>query len=170
MPETLIQSGNLVAWSCSVITIILGKEKLIMKTRISIMFVVLAIVSIVLTGCATGGMFLSGNVTDVQLNKSNFKIVARDISGEAQAGYLFGASMSVGMTTNTFALIRIAGSGLLYKEALQNLWKNYEAANGAIEGKKVALVNVRYDAEALNLFVYTQPRIIVRADVVEFTE
>lgn len=121
-------------------------------------------------GCATGGMFLAGNVTDVQLNKSNFKIIARDISGEAQAGYVFGASMSMGMTTNTFALFRVAGTGLLYKEALQNLWKNYEAANGPVENKKIALINLRYDAEALNLLVYTQPRIIVRADVVEFTE
>ncbi len=32
------------------------------------------------------------------------------------------------------------------------------------------MINVHYDSEALNLFFHTQPRIIVRADVVEFTE
>jgi hypothetical protein len=141
-----------------------------MKTGTMVLSLILAASILSLTGCATGGMFLSGNITDVQLQKNNFKIVARDVSGEAQAGYLFGASMSVGMTTNTFALFRISGTGMLYKEALVNLWKNVEAAYGPIEGKKIALVNVRYDAEALNLFVYTQPKIVVRADVVEFTE
>lgn len=123
-----------------------------------------------LTGCSTGGMFLSGSTTEVQLQRGNFKVVASDVSGEAQAGYVLGGSFSMGMTTNTFALVRVAGSGMLYKEALENLWKNYEASHGPVEGKKLALVNVRYDAEALNLFIYTQPRIIVRADVVEFTE
>jgi hypothetical protein len=115
-------------------------------------------------------MFTAANVTDVQLQRNNFKIVARNISGEAQAGYLFGGTFSMGMGTNTFALFRVSGSGMLYKEALENLWKNYETANGPVEGKKLALVNVRYDSDALNLFVYTQPKIMIRADVVEFTE
>ena len=141
-----------------------------MKTRTVVMSLIIAASILSLTGCATGGTFVSGHVTEVQLQKNNFKIVARDLSGEAQAGYLFGSSFSVGMATNTFALVRVSGTGQLYKEALQNLWKSYEAANGPVEGKKIALVNVRYDAEALNLFIYTQPKIVVRADVIEFTE
>ncbi len=141
-----------------------------MKMRSLVLTLIIIAVLLTITGCATGGMFMSSHVTDVQLQKNNFKIVARDISGEAKAGYLFGASVSLGASTSTFALLRISGSGELYKEALQNLWKSYEATNGSVEGKKIALVNVRYDAEALNLWVYTQPRIVVRADVVEFTE
>ena len=141
-----------------------------MKRRTLLITVATVMAAILFEGCATGGMFVAGNVTDVQLQKNNFKIVARDVSGEAQAGYLLGASVSMGATTNSFALIRISGTGMLYKEALQNLWKNYEATNGSVEGKKLALVNVRYDSEALNLFVYTQPRLSIRADVVEFTE
>ncbi len=141
-----------------------------MKTRTLLTVVIMMSLALLVTGCATGGMFVSGNVTDVQLQKNNFKIVARDVSGEAQAGYLFGASFSMGATTNSFALFRISGTGMLYKEALQNLWKSYESANGPVEGKKLALVNVRYDSEALNLFVYTQPRLVIRADVIEFTE
>jgi hypothetical protein len=141
-----------------------------MKTRSLVISLIITASILSIQGCSTGGMFVSGHVTDVQLQKNNFKIVARDVSGEAQAGYLFGASMSVGMTTNTFALFRISGTGSMYKEALENLWKNVEATCGPVEGKKIALINVRYDAEALNLFVYTQPKIVVRADVVEFTE
>ncbi len=141
-----------------------------MKARTLFMTIATVIVAVLVTGCATGGMFVSGNVTDVQLQKSNFKIVARDVSGEAQAGYLLGASFSMGATTSTFALLRVSGTGMLYKEALQNLWKSYETANGPVEGKKLALVNVRYDSEALNLFVYTQPRLVIRADIIEFTE
>ncbi len=141
-----------------------------MKTRTLLTTATILAMSLVMVGCATGGMFVAGNVTDVQLQKGNFKIVARDVAGEAQAGYLLGASFSVGATTNSFALLRISGTGMLYKEALQNLWKSYESANGSVEGKKLALVNVRYDSEALNLFVYTQPRLVIRADVIEFTE
>jgi hypothetical protein len=39
-----------------------------------------------------------------------------------------------------------------------------------VEGERLALVNVRYDVSALNLLLYTQPTVTVRADVVEFTE
>jgi hypothetical protein len=141
-----------------------------MKARTLVFDLIILGMVLAFAGCSTGGMFTAGNVTDVQLQRSNFKIVAQGVTGEAQAGYVFGGSFSMGMATNTFALFRVAGSGMLYKEALENLWKNYEATHGSIEGKHVALVNVRYDAEALNLFVYTQPKITIRADVVEFTE
>lgn len=122
------------------------------------------------TGCSTGGMFVAGNVTDVQLQKGNFKILARGVTGEATAGYLLGFSMPMGMTTNTFALARVEGTGMLYREAMDNLWKNFESAHGSAEGKKLALINVHYDTDALNVFFYTQPKVMVRADVVEFTE
>lgn len=131
---------------------------------------IIIVSNLALSRCSSGGMFVAGNVTDVQLQKKNFKIVARDVSGEAQAGYLPGASFSMGATTNSFALVRIAGTGMLHKEALQNLWKSYETANGPVGGKKLALVNARYVAGALNLFVYTQPRLVLRADVIEITD
>jgi len=121
-------------------------------------------------GCASSGMFPSTNVTEVQLQRGNFKIVARNVSGEAEAGYLVGSSFSLGIYTNTLAVYRISGTGMLYKEALENLWKNYEATNGPVEGKSLALINVRYDSEALNLIVYTQPKVMIRADVIEFTD
>lgn len=122
------------------------------------------------SGCASGGMFSAGNLTDVQLQRSNFKVIARNVSGEAKAGYVLGLSFSMGAATNTFALIRVDGTGMLYKEAMENLWKDFEASHGKVEGKKLALVNVRYDGDVLNLIVYTQPKIMIRADVVEFID
>jgi hypothetical protein len=140
-----------------------------MKTY-SLIFPCILIAAALFAGCASAGMFPATNVTDVQLQRGNFTIVARNVSGEAEAGYLFGTTFSLGIMTNTVALARISGTGMLYKEALENLWKNYEAAHGPVEGKKLALVNVRYDSDALNMFVYTHSTIMIRADVVEFTD
>ena len=141
-----------------------------MKAKYCILVCMFIGSSLLISGCSSGGAFMAGNVTDVQLHQSNFKIVARNVSGEAQAGYLLGGTVSMGMASNTFALVRVSGSGMLYKEALENLWKSYETANGPVEGKRLALINVRYDSDALNLIVYTQPKITIRADVVEFTD
>ena len=138
-----------------------------MKTYFRISLCIL--IAAMFAGCASTGMFTASNLTEVQLQKDNFIIVARNVSGEAEAGYIFGSSFSIGMMTNTVAVLRVSGTGMLYKEALEDLWKNYEAVHGPVEGKKLALVNVRYDADALNLFVYTRPKVMVRADVVEFT-
>ena len=138
-----------------------------MKTYLHISLCVL--IAAMFAGCASTGMFTASNLTEVQLQKDNFIIVARNVSGEAEAGYIFGSSFSLGMMTNTVAVLRVSGTGMLYKEALEDLWKNYVAVHGSVEGKKLALVNVRYDADALNLFVYTRPKVMVRADVVEFT-
>lgn len=134
-------------------------------------FVLITVVcTVMLTGCSNGGVFAGANVTDVQLQRNNFRILARDISGEAQAGYILGGTWSGGMYTNTLALIRVSGTGLLYKEAFQDLWKNFEAAHGPVGDKKIAFINLRYDSDALNLILYTQAKIMIRADVVEFTE
>ena len=138
-----------------------------MKTYLRISLCVL--IAAMFAGCASTGMFTASDLTEVQLQKGNFIIVARNVSGEAEAGYIFGSSFSLGMMTNTVAVLRVSGTGMLYKEALEDLWKNYETVHGPVEGKKLALVNVRYDADALNLFVYTRPKVMVRADVVEFT-
>ncbi len=141
-----------------------------MRLKNFIIFCFFFAVLLVVQGCSTGGMFTAGNLTDVQLQKGNYKIIMRGASGESSAAYLLGFTAPMGMTTNTVALVRVDGSGMLYKEALDNLWKNYEAANGSSEGKKLALVNVHYDSDALNLIVYTQAKLIIRADIVEFID
>ena len=119
-------------------------------------------------GCSTSGMFTSANMTNVQLRQANYKIVATNISGESEAGYIIGVTFPAGPLTQTLALARVSGTGMLYQEALENLWKNYEEKYGKAEGDKLALINVRYDTDALNLFLYTSAKIYIRADVIRF--
>ncbi len=57
---------------------------------------------------------------------------------------------------------------MLYAEALENLWSNFEAENGTVRDQSMALINIRYDTDILNLLVYSQLKITVRADVIEF--
>lgn len=121
-------------------------------------------------GCASTGMHTAASITNVGLSAENYRIVARSVSGEARAGYLLGASFGFGMYTQAFAVARVSGERSLYQAAINKLWQNFEAKHGPVEGKPLALVNVRYDLSALNLLIYTQPRLIIEADVVEFTE
>lgn len=129
-----------------------------------------AVISVtLLMGCASSGRFQSVNMTNVELSEPNYRIVATNISGEASAGYLIGLSVASGGEMQTGALLRVKGEGLLYKEALEDLWKNFEAAHGSVAGRHLALINVRYDADAMNVLgLYTQPKISIRADVIEF--
>jgi hypothetical protein len=137
--------------------------------RRKLFLLIMSIISAVLLyGCASSGAFIAANVTGVELSEPNFKVAATSVSGEASASYLLGFSFSAGTITNTFALVRTGGTGQLYKEALEQLWQNYEKDHGSAVGKKLALVNIRYDADILNLIVYTQVKYYIRADVVEF--
>jgi hypothetical protein len=123
-----------------------------------------------LTGCGTMGSFRANNVTNVELSKANFNIVARDLQGSAREGYLFGVSASNGFDINTFGLIKISGDEKPYATAVKNLWKNYQEKYGDIKGKNLVLVNVRLDNEMINTLIYTEVKYFITADVVEFTE
>ena len=138
-----------------------------MKNKIILLGLFLSVV-LFIYGCSTSGMFTSINSTNVELRQANYKIVATNVSGESEAGYLIGITIPSGSLTNTLAFVRVSGTGMLYKEALENLWDNYKEKYGNIEGEKLALVNVRYDTDALNLLLYTSAKIYVRADVVRF--
>ena len=129
-----------------------------------------SLLGIFLSACSTGGSFLAHNATTVELSDANFKIVARDLEGYSKAEYLIGFSFSSGFMANTMALVRIGGTAKLYDEAVKNLWKEFEEKGGQREGKKLALINVRYDTDILNLLVYTQTELYLHADVVEFVE
>ncbi len=137
-----------------------------MKPRVLSVLLVLGIC--VLPGCANSGLFIAANVTSVELSNPNYRVVATNVSGEARAGYLLGISAAVGLEMRTVALARIHGTGQLYRQALEDLWRNFERQHGSPANRRLALVNVRYDFEALNLLVYTRPTVSVRADVVEF--
>jgi hypothetical protein len=128
----------------------------------------ISLLALLLSGCSNTGAFLAGNQTIVNLNSSNYEIRATNVTGESQAGYLLGVSYSNGLAAGSLSIARVDGSGMLYAEALENLWASYEAEHGEVEESRVALTNVRYDTDILNLIVYSQIKITVRADVVEF--
>jgi hypothetical protein len=140
-----------------------------MRHKLFHMLLILTLISL-MSGCYSAGSFLSQNVTNVELSDPNFSYVATNLGGTSQAGYLIGISFSTGFMANTFALVRVDGTATLYDDAVQDLWEKYKEKNGDIEGKKLALVNIRYDTDILNLFVYTQTKLYIHADVVEFTE
>lgn len=122
----------------------------------------------IFSGCTNSGAFLSANQTIVNLNEGNYAVTATNVSGESEAAYILGISYATGLTANTLAIARIEGTGRLYAEALENLWENYETDHGMISDRKLALSNVRYDSDILNLLVYTKIKINIRADVIEF--
>lgn len=139
-----------------------------MKGKISIALGILGLA--VLGGCSQTGMFVAGNLTTVELSEPNYRVVAVGVSGEAKAGYLLGVSFANGPQAGSLALARIAGTGQLYKEALENLWQDFEKTHGPVAGRRLALINIRYDADSRNLLFYTDTKLGVRADVVEFSD
>ncbi len=149
-----------------------GNRKLIsLPRRGSLTFWLMAALLFLLSGCATTGQFPTLNLTNVELSEANYRIVAANVHGEASAGYLLGFSGALGSEMRTLALFRVSGKGMLYKEALEKFWQNFEKTHGPIEGRKLALVNVRYDSDAKNILgLYTEPTISIRADVIEFID
>jgi len=139
-----------------------------MFKKISVL--VLLVSAPVLSGCTTGGAFLAQNLTNVELSEANFEIIAKDVAGSAHADYLLGFSSSAGAVTNTLALVRVGGTATLYNEALNNLWRNFEENYGSADGRNLVLANIRYDADILNLVVFTKTTLYVHADVVEFDQ
>ena len=140
-----------------------------MKVKLFFM-TILILMTIWILGCSNNGMFMGVNQTNVELGEANYSIVATNLVGQSKVGYLFGLSTSFGSSTQTFAMFRVDGTGMLYKEALEDLWTSFESQHGKIEGRKLALANVRYDSEILNLFLYTGVKVFIRADVVEFSK
>ncbi len=119
-------------------------------------------------GCTTAGTFQSQNVTNVELSETNFEIIARNVSGRANADFLLGISSSTGSVSSTLALVRVGGTPTLYNDAIMDLWDNFENDYGRAEERNLVLANVRYDTDILNLVVFTKTTLIIHADVIEF--
>lgn len=129
---------------------------------------VLMLVSLIMTGCTSSGAFLSANQTIVNLEEGNYTIAATNVMGESESAYIIGLSYSTGLAATTFAIARVDGTGMMYAEALEDLWENFELTGEDVKHQKLALANVRYDIDIINLFIYTKVRVIVRADIVRF--
>ncbi len=132
-------------------------------------FVVLT--GLALAGCATSGLLNSANVTNVELSEGNYSIVATNVAGHSEASYALGFSWSYRAEPRTLALFRVDGDEMLVSAAMEDLWAKFEAVHGPAAGRKLALVNVRFDSDAANyLGLYSQQSVTIRADVVEFVE
>jgi len=123
-----------------------------------------------LTGCAQAGLFAAGNMTTVELAEPNFEVVATSVGGSSSAAYLIGVSYSMGHRTESVSLFRVRGTGELYGEAMANLWSQFAEEHGPVEGRKLALVNVRYDSSVRNYLLYNEAKLTIRADIVEFAD
>ena len=135
------------------------------------MIVLVALSGLVLTGCATSGLLNSANVTNVELSEGNYNIVATNVAGHSDAAYVLGFSWSLRAEPRTLALFRVDGDEMLVNAAMEDLWANFESEHGPAAGRKLALVNVRFDSDSANyLLLYTEQKVTIRADVVEFAE
>ncbi len=129
----------------------------------------LAALTAVMAGCVSSGVFEADQQTRVGLDQANFRIVATNVRGDSEAGYILGFSWADGNEPKTFALHRVDGEGMLVASAMESLWNNFEADYGPVEGRNLALINVRFDSDAANyLLFYTKQAVSVRADVIEF--
>lgn len=139
------------------------RQKLILLLSIPVLL-------ILLIGCSTGGSFIANNVTQVELSEPNFNIIAENVQGTSEASYIIGFTYSTGNISNTLALARVGGTAKLYDDAIQNLWSNFKEKYGNSEGRNLVLANIRFDNDMLNLLVYTETKLYITADVIEFVE
>jgi hypothetical protein len=134
-------------------------------------FILFSLLLFTLSSCLNGGYFASANVTNVELSEANYQIVARSITGTAVSSYLFGFSGAFRGEMQSFGIFKLDGPDFLYQTAMDNLWTNFESRNSDVVGRRLALVNVRYDSNAVNVLgLYSEARVAITADVIEFTE
>lgn len=79
-------------------------------------FIILMAVAFLLTGCGNAGMFMASNSTEVQLKEGNYTIVAKNVTGTSEISYLFGASYSWGVATNSVGIIPLEGKKCYIKK------------------------------------------------------
>jgi hypothetical protein len=102
-------------------------------------------------GCSTGGGGMQhGSGTETRLDRANFRIVKARARGEDRGFYLLGflpiVSPSVG-------------------EATDQLLGGVNS-----EGRAVSLANVTQEWRSWYFVLFSLPRVVVRADVIEFIE
>lgn len=135
-----------------------------------VIVVIAAALAVVVSGCAQAGSFTAGNLTTVELSQPNFEIVATGVAGQSTASYAIGVTVGNGESAGSLSLFRLGGTGQLYQEALADLWASFEAEHGSAEERRLALTNIRYDSDTRNLLVWSDIKLSIRADVIEFTD
>ena len=117
-----------------------------------------SVASVLTAGCAANiGVFEAHNQTQVELSGPNYEVIATNLRGKAEAYYFLG-------------LFRTSGTGLVYQEAVAELWDNLEKEGFQIAGRPLALANVQYDEDYRFEILGYRKKVVVRADLVEFVE
>ena len=108
---------------------------------------------LILSGCQSysNGSMPQSTATSVSLQENNYKVIKAGASGQSSGFYLLGI---LPIVQPNFA------------EAKASL---YKSIGQPLEGRSVALANQTQDSSSLYLILFSLPKIVVTADVVEFT-
>lgn len=111
---------------------------------------------ILFSGCASEGeQAKTSGGTGVDLNQSNFKLLAPSVSGVSRGFYLFG-------------FIPIVSPK--YSAAKRDLYATLGETTGqSVVGRSIALTNQTEDKGQLYLILFSIPSLTLTADVIEFT-
>lgn len=114
---------------------------------------IIAVALLALSGCQSysNGSMPQSTSTSVSLQENNYKVVKAGASGQSTGFYLLGI---LPIVQPNFA------------EAKTSL---YKSIGQPLEGRSVALANQTQDSSSLYLILFSLPKIVVTADVVEFT-
>lgn len=109
----------------------------------------LAVVALLLCGCSTNvGVMPHGTATETRLERANFRVLRANARGVDTGFKLLG-------------LIPVVSPSVA--DATDHLYEDIE-----VEGHAVSLVNVTQEHRSLYLILFSLPKIVVRADVIEF--
>src|SRR5262249_17471104 len=106
---------------------------------------------LVASGCAGSiGSMPQATQSETHLDRANFRVIKASARGEDQGFYLLGfIPIIMPSISDATDRLRQEGSG---------------------EGKAVSLTNVTQERQTLYLILFSLPKIVVRADVIEFLE
>jgi hypothetical protein len=109
---------------------------------------------ILLSGCVAerSGSMPQLTATEVSLKENNYKVLKAGARGKSVGFYLLG-------------LIPIVSPN--YADAKSDL---YTSVGHKLEGRSVALANQTQDSSSIYLILFSIPKIVITADIVEFTE
>lgn len=128
--------------------------------------------AVALSNCTTSNIVAEANHnnhTQIKLEQANYKVVATQIKGESK-GFHFLSALPTSIPTSLDDISNImVDGGIAFKsatksEALGNLYKN--AGNQA--NRSTALINIREEKGGSNYFLFSRPKYIITADLIEF--
>jgi len=119
--------------------------------RNAVLTAICLLVMLLGVGCTSTGTYPATSSTQVDLSRSNFRVIKANAVGTSSGFKLF-------------CFIPLAAPS--YSDAMSDLYK--EA--GVEEGKAQTLTNVTQENSNLFLLLFSIPKLTIRADVIEFTQ